>query len=147
MQETICPTCGQPRQGDPCPYCLAEAGIGSAKGTPPAASDGGFSEGLPPVRPARERTPSTSPADDPKSKPTAAGCFLSLICVAIIFGSAVPIVTWRDPESGLPIPRMIAIAAPFLAGGLCYAIGAGILTVLGISIVQKRTEPTDVDRE
>jgi len=140
-------------QGDDCPYCRAATAIATpehaeqAKVTPPAASDGAFSEGLPPVQPALDRTPFASPEDDPRSKPTAAGFFLTLICVAVIFGSAVPILTWRDADTGLPIPRSIAIAAPFLEAALCYAVGALVLKLLGIAITRKPTEPTDADPE
>jgi len=153
MQEITCSTCGRPVQGDECPYCRAATAIATpehaaqAKVTPPASSDSAFSEGPPPVHAAPDRTPLAPPEDDPKSKATAAGCCLTLLSVAVIFGSAVPIVTWRDPDSGLPMPRMLAIAAPLLAGALCYAVGVGILKVLGVRIVQKRTERTDADPE
>ena len=109
------------------------------------ASDGAFRAGEPPVRPARSA--STAAEDDPKSKPTVAGCFLTFVCVAIIFGCGFPLITWRSPETGLQVPRMVAIAVPFLLAALCYAIGAAILKVLGIAIFAKPTRPTDGDAE
>jgi hypothetical protein len=77
-------------------------------------------------------------------RPTLAGCLLMLLSVAVIFGSAVPIVTWRTPDTGQPLPRTVAIAAPLLLGALCYGIGTGILGVLGIRVLKEPEEdPVD----
>src|SRR5262245_8568885 len=52
------------------------------------------------------------PARHDKPKPTAVGCVLMLLSVAVIFGTAIPIVRWRDAETGEPLPRMVVIVAP-----------------------------------
>jgi hypothetical protein len=103
--------------------------------------------GEPPIRHSRGPTANIKRETDEKGRPTLAGCFLTLLSVAVIFGSAVPIVTWRDPETGLPIPRMLAIAAPFLAGGLCYAVGAAILRLLGLPLFKKTPDSNGSDAE
>jgi hypothetical protein len=151
MPQFICSHCGQSVQGAPLPgeTCLA-CFLGlteQVKGTPSASSDEAIRAGEAPIQPSRTRTPNTEDQRDEKQKPTLAGCFLTLLCVAVIFGSAVPIVTWRDPDSGLPIPRLIAIFAPFLAGGLCYGVGAAILRILGIPIFVKPPGSTNGDAE
>jgi hypothetical protein len=110
MADFTCSNCGERVRGVECPHCRAATAIAMpehaehAKITPAASSDVAFSEGPPPVQPGRDPSTSASPADDRKSKPTFAGCFLTLLCVAVIFGSAVPIVTWRSSDSGLPLP-------------------------------------------
>jgi hypothetical protein len=88
--------------------------------------------------------------NEKNQQPTAAGCLLSVLCVAVIFVVAVPVVMWRDPTSGHPLPRMVAIAVPVLAGGLCYGIGSLLLRLLGIPIMvapkeddSGRSEPAD----
>ena len=139
-----CSTCGQPVQGGECPYCRAATAIAApahaaqVKVKPPPANDGAFSAGPPPAR---------VPLAPPKDQATAAGCFLTLICTAVIFGTVVPIVTWRDRESGLALPTWSAIAAPLFLGGLCYALGVAILKYLGIATIHKPTEPPDADNE
>ncbi len=61
---------------------------------------------------------------------------------------AIPVVKWRDPEFGRPLPRMIAIATPVLAGALFCAIGTGILKILGIPVMAKRKrESPDSDED
>jgi hypothetical protein len=149
MAEFTCSNCGERVRGDVCPRCRAATAIATpehaehAKMTPAASSDVAFSAGPPAVQPGRD--PSAWLADDRKSKPTFAGCFLTLLSVAVNFGSAVPIVTWRSSDSGLPLPRMIAIFAPLLAGALCYAVGAAILRLFGMPIFARPTRATDDD--
>jgi len=75
--------------------------------------------------------------DDAGSRRTALGCLLTALSAAVIFGSAVPIVSWRDPDSQLPLPRSVAIAVPFLLGALCFGIGSAILKVLGLTVWAK----------
>jgi hypothetical protein len=88
---------------------------------------------------------------DSNEQPTLAGCLLIALCVAVIFGSAVPIVRWRDPISRKSLPTELAIALPILAGGICYGIGSVICRLLGIPVVARRKQdapPTaeDADR-
>jgi hypothetical protein len=75
--------------------------------------------------------------DDASSRLTATGCLLTALSAAVILGSAVPIVSWRDPDSKLPLPRSVAIAVPFLIGALCFGIGSAILKVLGLTVWAK----------
>jgi hypothetical protein len=60
-----------------------------------------------------------------------------VLCLAVILGLAVPVVTWRDPADGRPLPRIVAITIPILAGGLCYGIGSVILRALGLPVLAK----------
>jgi hypothetical protein len=75
-----------------------------------------------------------NPPDDKKAKLTGVGCVLTLLTVAVIFGTALPIVQWRDPETGRPLPRMIAIFTPFLIGAAFNGICAGLLRLVGIRV-------------
>jgi hypothetical protein len=133
-----CSRCGHgvPRENWNSAWCAActlaawTQRMGEVKGDAEA-----FSEGLPPGRPLSNAAASAK--GDASSRPTAAGCLLTFLCVAVIVGSAVPIVTWRDPDFGVPLPRTLSIAAPFLLGGLCYAIGAAILRLLGLALFKK----------
>ena len=57
--------------------------------------------------------------------------------MAVIFGVAIPIVQWRDHMTGRPLPRDVAIWAPVLIGAVVYAIGIGLLRLLGLRIRYK----------
>ncbi len=46
-----------------------------------------------------------------REKLTVDGCVLTALSLAVTFGSAVPIVMWRD-SAGEPLPRIIALYAP-----------------------------------
>jgi hypothetical protein len=70
---------------------------------------------------------------------TVAGCVLMVVSLAVLAGVALPVVTWRDPESGRPLPRELSIAVPLLAGALCYGIGTGILKIFGVSVEATRS--------
>jgi hypothetical protein len=72
------------------------------------------------------------PAGHENAQPTAAGCVLTLLTVVIIFGVALPIVQWRDPETGQPLPRTVAILAPFLIGAVFHGIVTGLLRLVGL---------------
>ena len=74
--------------------------------------------------------------DKDTSQPTIAGIVLMLISLAIIVYVALVVVRWRDPESGIALPRMVAIVVPILAGALFYAIGTGILKLFGIAVLK-----------
>jgi hypothetical protein len=76
-----------------------------------------------------------SEEDDKHARPTAAGCLLTLLCVVVILGGAIPVVMWRD-DQGRGLPRRLAIALPVVAGAVCYGIGAVVLRILGISILK-----------
>jgi hypothetical protein len=78
-----------------------------------------------------------NPAGDDDTKLTAVGCVLTLLTVAVIFGVAIPIVQWRDVETGRPLPRTVAILTPFLIGAIFNAIGIGLLRLLGLRIWSK----------
>jgi hypothetical protein len=70
-------------------------------------------------------------------KPTAVGCVLTLLTVAVIFGTALPIVQWRDPETGRSLPRIIAIFTPFLIAAVFHGICLGVLRLLGLPVWRK----------
>jgi hypothetical protein len=77
------------------------------------------------------------PAEGDKGKLTAVGCVLTLLTTAVIFGVALPVVQWRDPETGQPLPRMVAILAPILIGAVFHGIGTGFLRLLGLQTWSK----------
>lgn len=74
---------------------------------------------------------------DDNAKLTGVGCVLTLLTVAVIFSVAVPIVRWRDAETGRPLPRTVAILAPFLIGAVFNGLGIGLLRLLGLRIWSK----------
>jgi hypothetical protein len=78
--------------------------------------------------------------DDASRHLTGAGCLLVALSVAVILGSAVPIVTWRDPDTKQALPRTVAIAAPGTAGALCFSIGSLLLRILRLSVWSKPTK-------
>jgi hypothetical protein len=83
------------------------------------------------------------PEEDDRSRPTVAGCLLMLVSVAVIGAVAIPVVTWRDPEDGHPLPRTVAILTPILAGAFCYGIGTAVLKLLGLPVLVRSKEPSD----
>jgi hypothetical protein len=86
--------------------------------------------------------------DDAGSRLTAPGCLLTLFSTAVILVSAVPIVSWRDPASKLPLPRSVAIAVPLVVGAFCFGIGSAILKVLGLPVWAKpKKDPSDEAEE
>lgn len=90
----------------------------------------------------------TPSEDDDNSQPTFAGCVLLVLSVAVIGVVALALVTWRDPETGRPLPRMVAIIAPVLAGAICYGIGSGLLRMLGLAVLVKpKKESPERDRQ
>jgi hypothetical protein len=76
--------------------------------------------------------PERHPAGDDHVKLTGVGCVLTLLTVAVILGVALPIAHWRDPETGQPVPRTVAIFAPFLIGAAFHGIAAGLLRLVGL---------------
>jgi hypothetical protein len=84
------------------------------------------------------------PAGGDKEKLTGVGCVLTLLSVAVIFGVALPIVRWRDPATGQPLPREIAILAPVLIGAAVHGTGSLFLRLIGLRVWAKRE--SDVER-
>jgi hypothetical protein len=77
--------------------------------------------------------PSRARADD-NGQLTAAGCVLTLLTFVVILGVALPIVGWREPETGQPLPRSVAIFTPFLIGAVVYGIGSLLLRLIGLRV-------------
>jgi hypothetical protein len=77
------------------------------------------------------------PEDSKDERSIVAGCLLMVVCLAVIAGVAVYVVTWRDADSGRALPKKVAIVVPLLAGALCYGIGTTILKVLGLPVLVK----------
>src|SRR5205823_4224978 len=73
-----------------------------------------------------------------KEELTGVGFVLTLLTVALIFAVAVPIVRWRDPQTGQPLPRMAAIISPVLIGAVVQGIGSLLLRCLGLPVWSKR---------
>jgi hypothetical protein len=84
----------------------------------------------------------TPTGEDDRNRPTVAGCLLMLVSLAVIVAVAIPVVTWRDPEDGRPLPRTVAILTPILAGAFCYGIGTAILKLLGLPALVRSKEPS-----
>jgi hypothetical protein len=68
------------------------------------------------------------------AKLTGVGCILTLLTVAVVFGVAIPIVRWRDPMTGQPLPRTVAIISPLLIGAAVHAIASLLLRVIGVRV-------------
>jgi hypothetical protein len=68
------------------------------------------------------------------TKLTSVGCVLTLLTAAVIFGVAIPIVRWRDPATGQPLPLTIALFAPFLIGAAFNGIAMLLLRVFGVRV-------------
>jgi len=88
-----------------------------------------------------------NPAGDGNDKLTGVGCVLTLLTVAVIFGVAIPIVQWRDAQTGRPLPRMVAIFAPFLIGAIFNGIGIGLLRLLGLRVWSKSAKDDSASPE
>jgi hypothetical protein len=71
-----------------------------------------------------------------KERLTGVGCVLTTLSLAVIFGTAVPIVMWRD-FAQRPLPREVAIAAPLLIGAAFHGIGAAVLRLVGLKVLSK----------
>jgi hypothetical protein len=73
-----------------------------------------------------------------KEKLTGVGCILTLLSVVVIFAVALPIVRWRDPATGQPLPREVAIVTPLLIGAAVHGIGSLFLKLIGVRVWSKR---------
>jgi hypothetical protein len=78
--------------------------------------------------------------EDGNAKLTGIGCALTLLSVAVVFGVALPMVRWRDPETGQPLPRSVAIFSPLLLGAAFHGIGLLVLKLVGLRVWSKREQ-------
>jgi hypothetical protein len=81
---------------------------------------------------------SGGPEEGGNEKLTGVGCILTLITVAVIFGVAIPIARWRDPATGQPLPRVVAIASAFVIGAAVHGFGSLLLRLIGLQVWSKR---------
>jgi hypothetical protein len=81
--------------------------------------------------------PERSPAGEDNTKLTRAGCVVTFLTVVVIFGVAIPIVQWRDADTGQPLPRTVAIVAPFLIGALFYGVCSLLLWLVRLGVWSK----------
>jgi hypothetical protein len=65
---------------------------------------------------------------------TGIGCVFTSLSVVIIVAVALPVLRWRDPETGRPLPRMVAIVAPILIGASFLGICALLLQLFGLRL-------------
>jgi hypothetical protein len=87
--------------------------------------------------------PESSLGEADKEQLTAAGCVLTVLSLAVLFATAVPIVLWRD-SAGRPLPRYVALVSPLLIGAAFHGIGTAILWLLGQKVLTKPdTEKSD----
>lgn len=87
------------------------------------------------------------PKVDEGDRLTVPGCLLTVVSLAVIGGTAVPVVTWRDADSGRPMPKMVAILLPLVAGALCFGLGSALLNLLGLSVSVKPEQESSGDPE
>jgi ABC-type spermidine/putrescine transport system permease subunit II len=83
------------------------------------------------------------PETDDNAQLTTVGCILTLFSVAVIVAAAILIVRWRDPDTGRPLPRTIAIIAPILIGAIVHGIGSLSLRLLGLRVWARRAKDAD----
>jgi hypothetical protein len=81
-----------------------------------------------------------NPEDDANAKLTAVGCVLTSLSIAVICAVALPIVSWRDPETGQRLPRVVAICGPILIGAAFHGLASLILKLIGVPIWAKREQ-------
>jgi hypothetical protein len=86
---------------------------------------------------------------DVRAKMTVPGCILTLLSTAVIFGLAIPIVHWRDPDTGEPLPRIMAIVAPLLVGAAFHGLGTLLLRLVGLHVYvpPKKNEDRSPDED
>jgi hypothetical protein len=77
------------------------------------------------------------PAGRDDTQLSGVGCVVTLLSLAVICGAAIPIVRWRDPDTGAPLPRDLAIIAPVLIGATFQGICALLLRLVGLRIWSK----------
>jgi hypothetical protein len=77
------------------------------------------------------------PEDDANGKLTTVGCIVTTLSVAVIVAVALPLVRWRDPATGEPLPRMMAILSPILIGAAFHGIVSMILRLVGLPVWAK----------
>jgi hypothetical protein len=78
----------------------------------------------------------SEPEGADKARLTGVGCVLTTLSFALIFGVAIPIITWRD-STGHPLPRTVAIACPVLIGAVFHGIGTVILRLFGLRVLSE----------
>jgi hypothetical protein len=93
--------------------------------------------------PKRDINVNGGPAIEDKENLTGVGCVLTLLSVVVIFAVALPIVRWRDPLTGNPFPKEVAIATPVLIGAAVYGIGSLFLKLIGVRVWSKRESDTE----
>jgi hypothetical protein len=81
----------------------------------------------------------TESADDDNSQPTVLGCIVLIFTLAVIGIIAIPVVRWRDPD-GRPLPRMVAIFTPIIAGAMFFGLVTAIMKLFGLSLYTKPEE-------
>ena len=147
--DLICPCGRRLRVGDEhageqgrCPACGGLLPI-PQRDAAASASDDSDRGGVP--GPGSVESLTTPPAEPtPRGKAgageklTAAGCVLALVSAATIFIAGVPIVRWRDPATGLPLPRTVAIFAPVLIAAAVNGVGLLLLRLIGVRVWVKK---------
>jgi hypothetical protein len=82
--------------------------------------------------------------DDDNERLTGVGYVVTVVSVIVVFGAALPIVQWRDPETGQPLPRLVAIVSPLLIGALFHGIASVILRLIGLPVwATEKQDETD----
>jgi hypothetical protein len=151
-QRGQCPACGSLLQ---IPACDAGVTMTAPEAAPVVAADPGLEALLGPGWLEHAVTPPAAPAPDAhgrklgslkegdNTKLTGVGCVLTLLSVAVTFAVALPIVRWRDPATGQPLPREVAIISPLLIGAAFNGIASLLLKVLGVRVWSKQEKAAD----
>src|SRR5262245_20491705 len=154
-QRGQCPACGGLLQ---IPACDAGVPLTAPEAAPAVAADPGREALLGPGRLEHAVTPPAAPAPDAherkigglpegdNTKLTGVGCVVTLLSVAVAFVVAIPVVRWRDPATGQPLPREVAIIAPLLIGAAFNGIASFLLRVLGVRVWAKQEKAADEER-
>lgn len=77
------------------------------------------------------------PPANSKANLTGAGCIVTLLSAVVVFGLALPVVQWRDPDTGRRLPRILAIGAPVLAGACFHGLASFLLWLIRIPVWAK----------
>ena len=143
--ELTCPCGRRLRVGDEhageqgrCPACGGLLRIPGRGVTPTASVDPVMEEVFGPGFVESLATPPAEEKGGKDEKLTAAGCVLALRSTAVLFASAVFIVRWRGPATGLPLPRTVAILSPILIGAAANGVGLLLLRLVGVRVWVKK---------
>ena len=87
--------------------------------------------------------PESNPRKEDKGRLTITGYIITFLSVIIIFGSALPIVQWRNPETGQPLPKLVAVVCPVLIGAVFHSVASAIFSLIGFPVLTQQITSKD----